>query len=242
VPESTVRDHLALALDVRDAVTAIRLARRLAPFFAVAKIGLELFVAEGPPVVRAVLDEGLAVFLDLKLHDIPNTVAGAAERAGALGVSLLTVHGQGGPEMVAAAVEGFSTGAAAGRRALTEAPRFRSGILAVTVLTSDAVARPEDLVARTELAVRTGCAGIVCAAGDLGVLTEVPGAGDLVVTVPGIRLPGASRDDQSRVATPGAAISAGADLLVVGRTVTAARDPERAAASVHEEVASALAG
>ncbi|HLI44538.1 MAG TPA: orotidine-5'-phosphate decarboxylase [Acidimicrobiales bacterium] len=241
MPESTARDHLALALDVPDAATAIQLARRLAPFFAVAKIGLELFVAEGPSVVRAALDEGLAVFLDLKLHDIPNTVAGAAERAAALGVSLLTVHGQGGPEMVAAAVEGFASGAA-GSRALAEGPRLRSGILAVTVLTSDAVARPEDLVARTELAVRAGCAGIVCAAGDLGLLTEVPGAEDLVVTVPGIRLPGAPRNDQSRVATPGAAISAGADLLVVGRTVTAGPDPERAAASVHEEVASALAG
>jgi orotidine-5'-phosphate decarboxylase len=242
MPETAVRDHLALALDVPDARAAIRLARRLAPFFAVAKVGLELFVAEGPPVVRAVLDEGLAVFLDLKLHDIPNTVAGAAERAGALGVHLLTVHAEGGPEMVAAAVEGFSAGAATRARAVPETPWLSSGILAVTVLTSDALARPEDLVARTKLAVKAGCAGIVCAAGDLEVLTEVPGVRDLVVTVPGIRLPGTSRDDQARVATPRAAIAAGADLLVVGRAVTAAPDPERAAASVHEEVASALGG
>ncbi len=224
-----VRRHLALALDLPDAAAAVRLARRLRPWFGVAKIGLELFVAEGPVVVRAAQDEGYEVFLDLKLHDIPNTVGRAAGRAAALGVRYLTVHAAGGRAMLEAAVGGYSAESSGGARG------NGAGILAVTVLTSDPVARPEDLRSRAQLAAEVGCVGAVCAAPDLAVVRDA--APGLVLAVPGIRLPESAAGDQARIATPEAALAAGADLLVIGRTVTSASDPEAAAARVAELVA-----
>ena len=219
--QERARSRLALALDVASAGEATALARRLRPHFSVVKVGLELFVAEGPDVVRALTGEGFDVFLDLKLHDIPNTVGRAAARAGGLGVRYLTVHLAGGEQMVRAAVEGFAS-ASPGARG--------SGILGVTVLTSEPEAGDEVLAERARLAASAGCVGAVCASADLPVVR--PAATGLVLVVPGIRMEGSDRGDQARIATPGSALASGADLLVIGRTVTAAADPEAAAALV----------
>ena len=221
------RQRLALALDVDDLVVALRLARRLQPWFGVAKVGLELFGAAGPETISALTVEGYRVFLDLKLHDIPTTVRRAATVLGGLGAAYATVHTQGGLAMVRAAVEGMAQGAAA-----AGAPS--PCVLGVTVLTSDRDASAEVLEARTLLAEEAGCGGIVCAASDLAVTARVgPG---LVKVVPGIRPSGAPADDQARSATPAAAVRGGADLLVVGRAVTASENPEKVAAEILDEV------
>ncbi len=257
---AAVRRRLGLALDLPDLDAALDLARLLAPWFGVAKVGAELFVSAGPEAVRALIGEGFDVFLDLKLHDIPTTVGRAAKRAGMLGATFLTVHAAGGPAMVGAAVEGFATGGAppvgsrpatadpdgeraplrgGGGSAAGSATGHRPGVLAVTVLTSEADAPVGTLFARAEVAAATGCAGVVCAAGDIEAVREkVP---DLLAVVPGIRLPEATLDDQQRTATPGAATRAGAGLLVVGRTVTGAGDPVDAARRVVADVEAALA-
>ncbi|HUY63214.1 MAG TPA: orotidine-5'-phosphate decarboxylase [Acidimicrobiales bacterium] len=221
------RRHLALALDVDDLVVALRLARRLHPWFSVAKVGLELFGAAGPEAVTALVAEGYLVFLDLKLHDIPTTVRRAARVIGALGATYTTVHTQGGLAMVAAAVEGMAEGAAG-----AGAPP--PWVLGVTVLTSDVEAPPQALEARATLAAQAGCGGIVCAAGDLEITRHVVPA--LIKVVPGIRPSGVSADDQARTATPAVALSAGADLLVLGRAVTAAPDPEALSVAITEEL------
>ena len=234
-----VRERLVLALDVSSLDEAVELARRLGPWFSVAKVGLELFSAEGPLAVDTMLDEGFRVFLDLKLHDIPTTVARAARKIGSLGVSYATVHAAGGEEMLKAAVEGFEQGwEIAIDSGHPEPAAGSAGILAVTVLTSDPEAGADLVGERASLAARTGCVGVICAASDLGVLACVP---ELITVVPGIRLAGSSSDDQARVGGPFGAIRAGADLLVVGRTVTAAPDPELAARAVSGEVLAALA-
>lgn len=225
------RQSLALALDVDDLVVALRLAQRLGPWFAVAKVGLELFGAAGPEAVSALTAEGYRVFLDLKLHDIPTTVRRAATVIGGLGVAYTTVHTQGGLDMVRAAVEGMRSGASA---AGAPAPC----VLGVTVLTSDRWAPAEVLAERAALAAEAGCGGVVCAAGDLGTINRA--AAGLVKVVPGIRPPGAPSHDQARAATAAEALAAGADLLVVGRAVTAAEDPEGVAASLADEVTAAL--
>ena len=223
-----LKERLALALDVDDLVVALRLARRLRPWFGVAKVGLELFASAGPEAVSTLIAEGYGVFLDLKFHDIPTTVRRAARVAGGLGVTFATVHTQGGEEMVRAAVEGMSEGA-------TAAGVPEPCVLGVTVLTSDRDAPADALAARARLAAAAGCGGLVCAAADLAVTRKA--APGLVTVVPGIRPSGAPTDDQARAATPGAAIAAGADLLVIGRAVTGASDPEAVAADVAAEVA-----
>ncbi len=215
-----VRDHLALALDVDDLVVARRLAKEVQPFFGVAKVGFELFTAAGPDAVQAMLDLGYDVFLDLKLHDIPNTVEKAARVAGATGVKYLTIHAMGGPVMLRAGVEGFFEGAAA---AGLPAPTP----LAVTVLTSDGDAPAHILPKRVELAVESGAKGLICAGTDLGFVRELVPRFTLVV--PGTRPAGVSAHDQARVTTPQEALDGGADILVIGRAVTAADDPVRAA-------------
>ena len=226
------RERLALALDVDDLVVALRFARRLRPWFGVAKVGLELFGAAGPETVSALTVEGYRVFLDLKLHDIPTTVRKAATVIGGLGTAYTTVHTQGGADMVRAAVEGMAAGASA---AGTPPPC----VLGVTVLTSESDAPPDVLASRAALAAEAGCCGIVCAAGDLDITRRV--APDLVKVVPGIRPPGAPSDDQARAATPAAAVAAGADILVVGRAVMAAPDPEHVAARMLDELTRSIA-
>lgn len=224
-----IRARMALALDVDDIVEARRLARLLRPWFGVAKVGLELYTAAGPEVVEAMLDDGFAVFVDLKLLDIPTTVNKAARVVGSLGASYLTVHTRAGVDHLRAGVEGFAAGAdAAGLPAPT--------CLGITVLTSEP-ADPVALDQRVGHVREAGCAGLVCAASDLRRVREL--APDVFTVVPGIRPAGPAADDQARPATPAAAIAAGASLLVIGRAVTHVDDPVVAAAAIAAEVASA---
>lgn len=214
------RDHLALALDVDDLEVAVELAKRLEPWFSVFKVGLELFGAAGPPVVERLVGLGLPVFVDLKLHDIPTTVGRAARAVGRLGISYLTLHAQGGTQMLRAGVEGLAEGAALrGSKPATA--------LGVTVLTSVREPGEGAVAERVLVSAEAGCGGVVCAAADVTIAKRQ--APELLAVVPGIRPAGTSRDDQARAATPRDALRAGADLLVVGRAVTAAHDPEAAA-------------
>jgi orotidine-5'-phosphate decarboxylase len=229
--ESDQRDRLALALDVDDLVVALRLAQRVRPWFGVVKVGLELFAAAGPEAVLSLSAEGYRVFLDLKLHDIPTTVGRAARVIGGLGAQYTTVHTAGGAPMVRAAVDAMAEGA-------TAAGMTPPCVLGVTVLTSDVDAPAETLRGRAELAATAGCGGLVCAAADLAVTRRA--APGLITVVPGIRPAGVASDDQARASSPGAALRAGADILVIGRAVTAAEDPEAAAAAVADEVAASV--
>ena len=213
----------AVALDTDDLDRALSLARVLRPWFGIAKVGLELFGAVGPRAVRSLRDEGFEVFVDLKLHDIPNTVGRAARALRSLGARYVTLHAAGGAEMLRAGVEGL---AGAARPAGTEPPVA----LAITVLTSDSVAAPELLARRARAAAAAGCGGVVCATADLPAIRAA--APELLRVVPGIRPRGASVDDQARVATPAGAVAAGADILVIGRPVTAVGDPAAAAAAL----------
>jgi orotidine-5'-phosphate decarboxylase len=227
-----VRSRLAVALDVDDAVAALRLGRELAPWFGVAKVGLELYSAAGPDIVGGLADLGLEVFCDLKLHDIPTTVGRAARVIGSLGARFLNFHAQGGVAMLRAGVDGFTSGAA-------DAGLAEPVPLAVTILTSDGDAPPHILGKRVQAALEAGCRGVVCAASDVREVHQL--APRLVAVVPGIRPAGTAHHDQARAATPESAISEGADVLVIGRAVTHADDPQRAAAEVAGVVANALA-
>lgn len=223
------RDHLALALDVGDLDAALHLWDRVGEWFAVAKVGMELYAEAGPRAFDALHERGAAVFADLKLHDIPTTVGRAARTLGRRGVELLNFHAAGGEAMLRAGVDGLVSGARDGGHGAPVA-------LAVTVLTSDADARA--VGERLEVASRAGCGGVVCAATDV----VAARAHSLRTMVPGIRPAGAPQDDQARVATPGEAVAAGADWLVIGRAVTGAPDPVAAAAALSEEVDAALRG
>ncbi len=194
------------------------------------KVGLELFTAGGPEAVERIRSHA-PVFLDLKLHDIPTTVRRAAANTGRLGVSLLTVHALGGIEMIEAAVEGAAKGAA-------EAGQEPPGILGITVLSSlagEGLATPSSLAFE---AVSAGAAGVVVSGDDVAHVREVLGPLP-VLAVPGIRPAGTSTDDHVRILTPGEALERGADLLVVGRPITASADPARAALSVLREIGAA---
>ncbi|MDF1564051.1 MAG: orotidine-5'-phosphate decarboxylase [Deltaproteobacteria bacterium] len=223
-----------VALDFDRGEPAVALAGKLAGKVGGVKVGLELYLSEGQQIVRELGAAGHRIFLDLKLHDIPNTVAGAARVAGSLGVWLLTVHASGGEAMVRAAVEAAAEGAAAVGE---EPPR----IMAVTVLTS---LSDDDLGAlgveggATETALRwarlargAGAAGVICSPREAAAMREALGADALIVT-PGVRPPGSAVGDQARVATPAEAVAAGADHLVVGRPIRAAEDPVAAAEAI----------
>ena len=230
------RDRLIVALDTPDLAAAEALVDRLAGVVAHFKVGSILYTAAGPAAVEMVRKRGARVFLDLKYHDIPATVTGAVEAAVRLGVGLLTVHASGGAAMLRAA-------AAAARAAGSDRPR----IVAVTVLTSldratlygelgVPVAVEGHAVNLALLARDAGCDGVVASARESGRLRALLGPAMLIVT-PGIRPAGGRADDQVRIATPAAAIRAGADYLVVGRPITEAADPAAAAASVLAEIA-----
>jgi orotidine-5'-phosphate decarboxylase len=225
-----MRDRLALALDVGGPAEAEATARRLAPWFGIAKVGLELYAEAGPEIFDRLRALGLSIFADLKLYDIPTTVARAARTLGRRGVDFLNFPAAGGTAMLEAGVTGLAEGARAAGRPPPVA-------LAVTVLTSEA-----DLSAfhdRLDSAVAAGCGGVVCSAHEIAIVNRHAPA--LATMVPGIRLAGEAHHDQERVASPGEAIARGADWLVIGRTVTAARDPEAAAESVTRDAAGALA-
>ena len=221
------RNPLIVAADTADVSEAEALAKRLTGIVAMTKVGLTLFVAAGPEAVERVR-EHTPVFLDLKLHDIPNQVEGAARSAAGLGISLLTVHALGGPEMIRAAVEGAADGAAA---AHVEPP----SIIAITVLSSlagEGLASPASLAFE---AVSAGAAGVVVSGEDVATVREVLGAGPMLV-VPGIRPGGQPANDHVRILSPGEALERGADYIVVGRPITASTDPAAAARGVLREV------
>lgn len=226
------RRRLIVALDVPDAAAALAAAHRLAGHVGMLKVGLELFVAEGPEVVRQLRRAlpQLEIFLDLKLHDIPNTMVGAIRSARALGARFITVHAGSG---------------VAHLRACVDAAGPELGVLAVTVLTSqDATAcaeaghtrSPAEIVAlRAAAAHAAGCAGLVCSGQELARVREA--APGLAFVVPGIRPAGGELGDQKRVMTPREAIAAGASYLVVGRPILGAADPAAAADAITAEIA-----
>ncbi len=223
---------LIVALDYASAAPALALASRLEGTGCWFKVGLELYLAEGNAIVEELRRRGHSVFLDLKLHDIPNTVAGAVRSVAAVGANMLTVHAAGGPAMLEAAAKAAS--------AIPHAPR----LLAVTVLTSmdqqqlSAVGidrSPAQQVMRlAEIASEAGIHGFVSSAEEVsGLRQQFPKA---TLVVPGIRPAGSEIADQRRIATPAAAITAGADFLVVGRPITQAQDPAAAARAILEEM------
>ena len=223
------RRRLILALDVSDVESAGALVARVAEHVGGLKIGSELFTSAGPTVLSAVAASGLPLFLDLKFHDIPNTVARAVRSAARHGVRWLTLHTSGGRAMLEAAVQ-----------AAAEQPSDRRPLLlGVTVLTSLAAEDPEEIVDRALLAQRCGLDGVVASPLEVARLREACGPDFLLVT-PGVRPAGAAHDDQARVATPAAAIRDGADLLVVGRPILEAPDPAVAAEALVDEIAAAL--
>jgi orotidine-5'-phosphate decarboxylase len=214
---------LIVALDTSDVATAEALALRLRAEVDLVKVGLELFTAAGPPAVRT-LREIRPVFLDLKLHDIPNTVERAAFNAGRLGVTMLTVHALGGEAMVAAAVRGVRDGS-------DDAGNAPARVLAVTVLSSvagEGLASPASLAFEAQAA---GADGVVVSGEDVSVVREVTGE-EFCLVVPGIRPAGSNGDDQVRILTPEEAIEAGADYLVVGRPITSSSDPAGVARAI----------
>ncbi|MGI8755263.1 MAG: orotidine-5'-phosphate decarboxylase [Acidimicrobiales bacterium] len=222
-----VRLRLAIVLDSDDLVAARRLAQTLRPWFGVAKVGLELFATAGPDAIETMAELGYEVFVDLKLHDIPNQVGRASKVLGSLGASYVTMHAFGGVDMLRAGVEGLRDGA-------DKAGMAEPIALAVTVLTSDGGAPPHILAKRVTTALEAGCGGLVCAVGDA---REARMLGPrLTIVTPGIRLAGGPAHDQARPATPQEAFDAGADLLVIGRVVTEAPDPVVAASELVESL------
>lgn len=219
---------VVVALDASSLEAAMTLAAAIAPHVEVLKLGLEFFCAEGPDGVRAVRAEHASgLFLDLKLHDIPATVAGAARAAARLKPEFLTVHAAGGAAMISAAAEA--------------APNV--AITAVTVLTSLSEAdlseigleggAQEAAVRLAKLAVAAGARALVCSPQEVRAVREAVGS-DVTLITPGVRFVGGDQGDQARVATPERALADGADLLVIGRPITAAADPARAAAELAE--------
>jgi len=225
--------EFAIAFDVPTLEAAIALDTRLGEGPEYAKLGLELFVSAGPEALKALKARGRRVFLDLKFHDIPNTVKGAAASAARIGADLLTVHATGGPAMVAAAVEGIREAGGS------------TQVVAVTLLTSldpadmpPGFTKPFDLLdvaARlTDQAIRAGALGVVCSAADVAGLRARLGR-DFFSVTPGIRPAGGEAHDQKRVATVESAVRDGASLLVLGRAITAAADPRAALVAARAE-------
>ncbi len=229
------RNQLIIALDFPNAASALALVDRLENLVQWFKIGMELYLSEGNTIVETIQSRGYSVFLDLKLHDIPNTVAGAVRSVAAIGAGMLTLHSAGGAAMLAAAQEAAA--------ALPSAPK----LLAVTVLTSMDPAQlaatgiagsPAEQVMRlAKMAYGTGIRGFVASPEEVASLRSA--YPDATLVIPGIRPAGADTGDQKRIATPAAAIAAGADYLVIGRPITQAADPAAAAHSILEEIAAA---
>jgi len=234
-----LKDRLIVALDLDTLGAAERLVEQLAGLVTRFKIGTQLFTAAGPAAVEAVQKRGGEVFLDLKYHDIPSTVAGAAREATRLGVFMFDVHASGGRAMMRAAAESATTAA-------KDFAVRRPAVIAVTVLTSlDRAALGAELGVTSsveghvlhlcELARQAGLDGSVASPNEIHLIRNSLGPGWIVVT-PGVRPAGSEANDQARIATPAAATRAGAQYLVVGRPITAAADPHTAAASILEEM------
>lgn len=233
----TAEPRLALALDRPDLTAAQQLLDATAGLVGVVKVGLELFIARGAEAVEVATTHGAQLFLDLKLHDIPNTVAAAIRSAGRLDAQYITLHALGGPAMIAAARE-------AAEALGTSRPR----LLAVTILTSHGADELAQIglsggatphVARlATLAVAAGADGVVCSPQEIKSLRTQLGHGALIVT-PGVRPVGSATNDQQRTATPTAAIRDGANMLVVGRPISSAADPRAAARAIVDEIRAA---
>jgi len=237
---ATNAERIITALDVENADKALAIVRGL-PAARIFKVGLELFTAEGPPLLRDIKDLGKEVFLDLKLHDIPNTVGEAVRVAVRLGAAMMTVHASGGPEMMARAAE-------VARAEAGTLGRATPILLGVTVLTS---LKAEDLAAvgmapdpaaqvrrLARLAKTAGLGGIVCSAQEIEIVREEVGPKMLIVT-PGIRPAGAAAQDQKRIMTPRLAVEKGSDYLVIGRPITRAPSPAEAFDLIVRELESA---
>ncbi|TSA20761.1 MAG: orotidine-5'-phosphate decarboxylase [Betaproteobacteria bacterium] len=229
--------RIVVALDYADAASALGLARQLDPSLCRVKVGKELFVSAGPAVVEALQQMGHSVFLDLKFHDIPHTVAQACAAAARLGVWMVNVHASGGLLMMQAA------------RAALAAYERPPLLIAVTVLTSMGredlagigldVEPPAQVLRLARLAQGAGLDGVVCSAQEATVLAAELGAGFIKVT-PGIRPAGSATGDQRRILTPTAALAAGADYLVIGRPITQADDPLAALQAIHAEISACV--
>jgi orotidine-5'-phosphate decarboxylase len=232
------RERLIVALDVASAAAARSMVAAVGDAAFTYKVGMQLYTAEGPQLVRDLLASGRRVFLDLKYHDIPNTVGAAVREAASLGVGMLTVHAAGGSRMLRAAV------------AAAESTNPSLLVLGVTVLTSlgqedldqTGVGQPlsEQVVLLARLALANGCGGIVCSARETPVVRRELGETFAVVN-PGVRPAGGAADDQIRVVTPADAISAGATHIVVGRPITAAADPAAEARAILDEMSGVAA-
>ena len=235
------RERLIVALDVRSAAEARDLLDRLEGQCRWLKVGMELFYAEGRGIVSALRDQGFFVFLDLKLHDIPNTVRSAVRSLASLEAELLTVHTAGGPAMLQAAQQTADEWA--------EEAAHAPGLLGVTVLTSldEAELRATGIAASSaeqvrrlaKLAHAARLRGLVCSPLELKAVRETVGP-EMTLVTPGVRPRGSATNDQSRVSTPAEAIRDGASMLVVGRPITQAKEPARAAEAILREMASAL--
>ncbi len=236
-PRVTMGPRVIVALDFASAAEALALAQRLDPKRCRVKVGKELFTVAGPASVEQLAARGFDVFLDLKYHDIPNTVASACKSAAALGVWMINVHASGGRKMMQAAREALA--------ALSRPPK----LIAVTVLTSlgaedlretGQMEAPQVLVERlAKLAADSGMDGVVCSAQEASLLRRACGPTFCLVT-PGIRLADAAQDDQKRIVTPQEAIADGADYLVVGRPITRAADPLAVLDRINADIAAAL--
>lgn len=236
-PLEAAKQRLIVALDVPTAQAAKEFVDRLEGTCQWLKIGLELFTAAGPAMVEELVGRGHSIFLDLKFHDIPNTVAGAVRSAAALGVRMMTLHALGGPAMLAAARNEMQK--------VANPPE----LLAVTILTSmDAAqlgavgvaASPGEAAERlARLGVEAGIRGFVCSPQEVAALRTMTGSAGILV-VPGIRPAGAALGDQKRVATPAETLRQGASFLVVGRPITQAANPALAARQILDEMATAL--
>jgi orotidine-5'-phosphate decarboxylase len=227
-------ERLIVALDVSSSAEAQKIVSSLGGAVQIYKVGMQLYTAEGPPIVRDLVASGRKVFLDLKYHDIPNTVAAAVREAAQLGVAMLTVHASGGTKMLKAAAE---------------AAREKSAglqVLGVTVLTSMddldlneiGVQGPvaDQVIWLASLALEAGCAGVVSSAHEVNALRAKLG-GEFLAVTPGVRPAGAAQGDQARVVTPAEAIASGATHIVVGRPITAAKNPAAEAATILQEIA-----
>ncbi len=239
-----VKDRLIVALDVESAQEAREMFARLRDHAGMFKIGSQLFTAAGPGIVRELVAAGASVFLDLKFHDIPNTVASAGVEATRLGVSMFNVHALGGGEMMRRTMEAVMEASA--REGIN-----RPVVIAVTVLTSaDSTtlaevgipSGPEAIVPRlARLAEECGLDGVVASPREVALVRASVRKADFLIVTPGVRPLGAAANDQKRIVTPAEAVLAGANYLVMGRVILKAEDPQRAAIKVVEEMAQALA-
>lgn len=230
-----MNSQIIVALDYDNAQSALAFANQVSPDLCKLKVGKELFTSAGPQLVEQLVDAGFAVFLDLKFHDIPNTVAKACEAAANLGVWMVNVHASGGQAMMQAAREGVDKARISNKPLLTAVTVLTS--MDADTLTQVGVQRPlrEQVLALASLAKQSQLDGVVCSAQEASLLREHLGA-DFCLVTPGIRPASAAKDDQTRIVTPKEAIALGSHYLVIGRPITKATDPMQALLNISKEL------